>query len=167
VLNAVIGGRLAVELGLGLFYLCALPSTVSSSVAMTATAHGNVAGAVFNATLSSLIGIVVTPLWMAWVMKATGETPPIGPAGQGNYLNQMIALETSLTPDALLDHLLRIERQLGRERGDRWTARTIDLDIVQFGNQVIDSDRLTLPHPQLPNRDFWQRELIELRGDWR
>lgn len=95
------------------------------------------------------------------------ETPPLGPAGQGNYLNQMVALETSLTPDALLDHLLRIERQLGRERGQKWSARTIDLDIVQFGNQVVNSERLTLPHPQLPNRDFWQRELIELRGDWR
>lgn len=95
------------------------------------------------------------------------ETPPLGPAGQGNYLNQMVALETSLTPDALLDHLLRIERQLGRERGQKWSARTIDLDIVHFGNQVVNSERLTLPHPQLPNRDFWQRELIELRGDWR
>jgi 2-amino-4-hydroxy-6-hydroxymethyldihydropteridine diphosphokinase len=95
------------------------------------------------------------------------ETPPVGPAGQGNYLNQMVALETSLTPEALLDHLLRIERQLGRERGERWAPRTIDLDIVQYGSHVIDSDRLTLPHPQLPNRDFWQRELIELRGDWR
>lgn len=95
------------------------------------------------------------------------ETPPIGPEEQGNYLNQMVALETSLTPEALLDHLLRIERQLGRERGKRWGPRTIDLDIVRFGNQVVNSERLTLPHPQLPNRDFWQRELIELRGDWR
>jgi 2-amino-4-hydroxy-6-hydroxymethyldihydropteridine diphosphokinase len=95
------------------------------------------------------------------------ETPPLGPTGQGNYLNQMVALETSLTPDALLDHLLRIERQLGRERGQKWSARTIDLDIVHFGNQVVHSERLTLPHPQLPHRDFWQRELIELRGDWR
>jgi 2-amino-4-hydroxy-6-hydroxymethyldihydropteridine diphosphokinase len=95
------------------------------------------------------------------------ETPPLGPATQGNYLNQMVALETSLTPEALLDHLMRIERQLGRERGEKWGPRTIDLDIVQFGNQSVNSDRLTLPHPQLPNRDFWQRELIELRGDWR
>lgn len=78
-LNAMIGGRISFELALGLFYLCALPSTVSSSVAMTATAHGNVAGAVFNATLSSLIGIVLTPLWVAWVMKTTGEAQPIGP----------------------------------------------------------------------------------------
>jgi 2-amino-4-hydroxy-6-hydroxymethyldihydropteridine diphosphokinase len=95
------------------------------------------------------------------------ETPPLGAAGQGNYLNQMVALQTSLTPQALLDHLLRIERQLGRERRQRWGPRTIDLDIVRFGNQVINSERLTLPHPQLPHRDFWQRELIELRGDWR
>ncbi len=78
-LNAAFGNHLAFDLALGLFFLCALPSTVSSSVAMTATAHGNVAGAVFNATLSSLIGIVVTPMWVAWVMKATGEAPAIGP----------------------------------------------------------------------------------------
>jgi sodium/bile acid cotransporter 7 len=78
-LNAAFSGRIAFELALGLFFLCALPSTVSSSVAMTATARGNVAGAVFNATLSSLIGIVLTPLWVAWVMKTTGETQPIGP----------------------------------------------------------------------------------------
>jgi sodium/bile acid cotransporter 7 len=78
-LNAAFSGRMAFELALGLFFLCALPSTVSSSVAMTATANGNVAGAVFNATLSSLIGIVLTPLWVAWVMKATGEPQPILP----------------------------------------------------------------------------------------
>jgi sodium/bile acid cotransporter 7 len=78
-LNAVFSGRIAFELALGLFFLCALPSTVSSSVAMTATAGGNVAGAVFNATLSSLMGIVLTPLWVAWVMKTTGETQPLWP----------------------------------------------------------------------------------------
>ncbi len=78
-LNAALGSRLSPDLALGLFFLCALPSTVSSSVAMTATARGNVAGAVFNATLSSLIGIVVTPLWVAWVMKTTGEAPAIVP----------------------------------------------------------------------------------------
>lgn len=96
------------------------------------------------------------------------ETAPIGPMPQGNYLNQMVALETPMTAHALLDQLLRIERTLGRERGEqRWGPRTIDLDIVRFGTQVVNSERLTLPHPQLPNRDFWQRELIELRGDWR
>jgi 2-amino-4-hydroxy-6-hydroxymethyldihydropteridine diphosphokinase len=95
------------------------------------------------------------------------ETAAIGPAPQANYLNQMVALETAISPRALLEHLLRIERQLGRERKEKWGPRTIDLDIVLYGHQVISSDRLTLPHPEIPNRDFWQRELIELRGDWR
>src|SRR6185436_3312379 len=67
------------DLKLGMFYLCALPSTVSSSVAMTATARGNVAGAVFNATLSSLIGIFLTPLWIAVVLKTSGQAVPLGP----------------------------------------------------------------------------------------
>jgi sodium/bile acid cotransporter 7 len=78
-LIAALAGRAAPELITGVFFLCALPSTVSSSVAMTATARGNVAGAVFNATLSSLIGIVVTPLWMAIVLKTTGEARPVWP----------------------------------------------------------------------------------------
>lgn len=78
-LNAVLGDALSQELKLGLFFLCALPSTVSSSVAMTATAHGNVAGAVFNATLSSVLGVFLTPLWIAFVLKTGGQSHPIGP----------------------------------------------------------------------------------------
>ena len=78
-LNALLDGRAQPELIAGIFFLCVLPSTVSSSVAMTAAARGNVAGAVFNATLSSLIGIVITPLWVALVMKTTGETRALGP----------------------------------------------------------------------------------------
>jgi solute carrier family 10 (sodium/bile acid cotransporter), member 7 len=78
-LRELLGRHLAVELSLGFFFLCALPSTVSSSVAMTAAAQGNVAGALFNATLSSLIGIVATPLWITWAMKASGGFLPLGP----------------------------------------------------------------------------------------
>jgi sodium/bile acid cotransporter 7 len=78
-LNALFGGHLPPDLNLGLFYLCALPSTVSSSVAMTAAARGNVAGAVFNATLSSLLGVLLTPLWVALVMKTSGQSQPLGP----------------------------------------------------------------------------------------
>ncbi len=66
------------DLGLGFFYLCALPSTVSSSVALTAAARGNVPAAVFNATLSSLIGVVLTPLWVGVVLKTSGEVLPLG-----------------------------------------------------------------------------------------
>ncbi len=78
-LYALLGDRVSSELKLGLFFLCALPSTVSSSVAMTAAARGNVAGAVFNATLSSLLGVFLTPLWIAFVLKTSGHTQPLGP----------------------------------------------------------------------------------------
>ncbi len=72
-------GRIDPNLRLGVFFLCALPSTVSSSVAMTAAAHGNVAAAVFNATLSNLIGVFITPLWIGAVLSVSGEGLPIGP----------------------------------------------------------------------------------------
>ncbi len=72
------GTSFSPELSLGFFYLCALPSTVSSSVAMTAAARGNVPAAVFNATLSSLIGVFLTPLWIGLVFKNSGHGLPLG-----------------------------------------------------------------------------------------
>lgn len=71
-------GWLSDDLRLGLFYLCALPSTVSSSIALTAAAGGNVPGAVFNATLSSLLGIFLTPLWIKLVWQSGGASMPLG-----------------------------------------------------------------------------------------
>jgi sodium/bile acid cotransporter 7 len=76
-LLTTVGGHLAVDLRTGLFFLCALPSTVSSSVALTATAKGNVPAAVFNATLSSLLGVLLTPLWLSLVLGAAGQALPI------------------------------------------------------------------------------------------
>ena len=73
-----LGGALPADLRLGFFYLCALPSTVSSSVAMTAAARGNVPVAVFNATLSSLLGIFLTPLWVGAVAQSGGQSIPLG-----------------------------------------------------------------------------------------
>lgn len=74
----LVGDRLAADLRAGFFYLCALPSTVSSSIAMTAAARGNVPAAVFNATASSLIGVFLTPLWLELVLGAAGHTLPVG-----------------------------------------------------------------------------------------
>lgn len=90
------------------------------------------------------------------------ETAPIGPPGQGPYLNQMAALVTTLEPLELLDRLLEIERSRGRVRSVRWGARTLDLDIVRFGDRRISTPRLVVPHPELGHRDFWQRELAQL-----
>ena len=92
------------------------------------------------------------------------ETAPIGPVGQGAYLNQMIALETELSPEALLAELQAIERRAGRVRDVRWGPRVIDLDIVTMRDQRSEDERCRVPHPELPNRDFWQRELNELRA---
>jgi 2-amino-4-hydroxy-6-hydroxymethyldihydropteridine diphosphokinase len=90
------------------------------------------------------------------------ETVPLGALVQGPYLNQMVAVATTLEPHALLLRLQRIERQLGRIRTQRWGARTIDLDIVRFGERSIHSPTLVLPHPGLPHREFWRREVAEL-----
>jgi solute carrier family 10 (sodium/bile acid cotransporter), member 7 len=75
---SVFGGALDPSLRLGIFYLCALPSTVSSSVALTAAAGGNVPAAVFNATLSSVLGVFLTPLWVGLVLGTAGASLPLG-----------------------------------------------------------------------------------------
>jgi 2-amino-4-hydroxy-6-hydroxymethyldihydropteridine diphosphokinase len=93
------------------------------------------------------------------------ETAPLGPVAQPPYLNQMVLLETTLDPAALLQHCLRIEAERGRARHERWGPRTLDLDIVRFGDTTVRQPGLTIPHPELPNRDFWQREIAELEGD--
>jgi 2-amino-4-hydroxy-6-hydroxymethyldihydropteridine diphosphokinase len=76
----------------------------------------------------------------------------------------MVAVETTLTPRELLDRLHAIERCAGRVREVRWGPRTLDLDIVMFDRQTVNEPDLLVPHPEIPNRDFWQRELAELRG---
>ena len=79
-------------------------------------------------------------------------------------MNQMVALETSLAPHDLLARLQDIERREGRTRHERWGSRTLDLDIVCFERQSVESGDLRIPHPGLEQRGFWQRELKELRA---
>jgi 2-amino-4-hydroxy-6-hydroxymethyldihydropteridine diphosphokinase len=84
------------------------------------------------------------------------ETDPIGPIqDQPRYLNSVIEIQTTLVPLALLDQLLQIERQLGRVRRERWGPRTVDLDILLYGDETIDDIRLQVPHPELKNRPFF------------
>jgi 2-amino-4-hydroxy-6-hydroxymethyldihydropteridine diphosphokinase len=90
------------------------------------------------------------------------ETAPLGPVAQPSFLNQMVLLLTALEPVELLHHCLTIEGERGRERGERWGPRTLDLDIVRFGTRSVHEPGLVIPHPELPHRDFWQRELTEL-----
>jgi len=93
------------------------------------------------------------------------ETDPVGPPPQGAYLNAALRVETSLTPRALLDALLAIERAAGRERGARNAARTLDLDLLLYGDRVIDEPGLVVPHPRLAERAFVLAPLAALAPD--
>ncbi|EPQ9489567.1 2-amino-4-hydroxy-6-hydroxymethyldihydropteridine diphosphokinase [Escherichia coli] len=91
------------------------------------------------------------------------RTPPLGPQDQPDYLNAAVALETSLTAEELLNHTQRIELQQGRVRkAERWGPRTLDLDIMLFGNETINTERLTVPHYDMKNRGFMLWPLFEI-----
>ncbi|MBQ4843947.1 MULTISPECIES: 2-amino-4-hydroxy-6-hydroxymethyldihydropteridine diphosphokinase [unclassified Pseudoalteromonas] len=88
---------------------------------------------------------------------------PMGPQDQPDYVNAVAKLTTSLAPEPFLDVLQSIELEQGRQRkNERWGARTLDLDILLFGNEVIDSQRLVIPHYGLCEREFVVYPLLEI-----
>jgi 2-amino-4-hydroxy-6-hydroxymethyldihydropteridine diphosphokinase len=91
---------------------------------------------------------------------------PMGPQDQPDYVNAVAALRTELTAEQLLDALQKIELEQGRQRKDeRWGPRTLDLDILLFGEQQINTSRLTVPHYGLKNREFVLYPLAEIQPD--
>lgn len=94
------------------------------------------------------------------------ETDPVGPEGQGKYINGAVEIETTLTPHELLAALQSIETQLGRDRANqqRWGSRTCDLDILMMGDLVMGDLELTLPHARMTERLFVLRPLAEIAG---
>jgi 2-amino-4-hydroxy-6-hydroxymethyldihydropteridine diphosphokinase len=96
-------------------------------------------------------------------LSSLRETEPWGYADQPMFLNAVAELDTDLTPRALLERLLEIERELGRTReGPRFGPRSIDLDLLLYGDEVIDEPGLTVPHPRLHERLFVLEPLAEL-----
>ena len=94
------------------------------------------------------------------------ETDPVGVTEQPSFLNGAASIDTTLTPRELLDALLRVERQLGRVRdGARWGPRTIDLDLLLYGDEAVDEPGLCVPHPRLAERRFALEPLAELDPD--
>lgn len=88
---------------------------------------------------------------------------PMGPADQPDYINAVAELHTDLAPEELLDHLQAIERHHGRVRGaERWGPRTLDLDLLLYGERVLRTERLTIPHPGLHERAFVLYPLYEI-----
>ena len=93
------------------------------------------------------------------------QTPPVGPQDQPDYVNAVACLETALEPTQLLDQLQKIEHAQGRVRDQRWGPRTLDLDILLFGDRIIADERLTVPHPEMHKRCFVLVPLAELQPD--
>ncbi|MBE2171365.1 2-amino-4-hydroxy-6-hydroxymethyldihydropteridine diphosphokinase [Acinetobacter oleivorans] len=93
------------------------------------------------------------------------QSPPMGPQDQPNYLNAVAKLNTDLAPLDLLDHLQRFEQEAGRVRLRRWGERTLDLDLLIYGNEKIHNERLTVPHIGILQRDFVVIPLLDLDVD--
>lgn len=102
------------------------------------------------------------------VVQASGlyETAPWGVTDQPSFLNQVLGVETRLTPEAVLTQTQTIEEELGRVRHEKWGARVIDLDILYYGDLIVQSEILTVPHPFLHERRFTLVPLAEIAPDF-
>jgi 2-amino-4-hydroxy-6-hydroxymethyldihydropteridine diphosphokinase len=108
--------------------------------------------------LENTLGVVVC------CVSGYQETPPLGPAGQGPYLNAAAKIETELPASELLTVLQAIEAALGRNRDaeQRWGPRTCDLDLLLYGESVVETPDLTIPHPRMHERRFVLEPLAEI-----
>lgn len=100
-------------------------------------------------------------------VSALYETEPWGKTDQPRFLNAAARIITELPPPALLEACIAVERLLGRERGERWGPRTIDIDILLYGEQRIEAPGLTVPHPRLTERPFVLAPLADVMPDAR
>ena len=106
------------------------------------------------------------PLVRIEAVSSLYETDPV-PEGQPPYLNAACRAVTGLQPRALLRHLQGVEHELGRRAGERWGPRPIDIDLLLYGDTVLDEDGLRVPHPELPARAFVLIPLAEIAPDAR
>ncbi|MGB7803204.1 2-amino-4-hydroxy-6-hydroxymethyldihydropteridine diphosphokinase [Buttiauxella sp.] len=114
----------------------------------------------------ALDAIATIPQSRVVAISSFYRTPPLGPQDQPDYLNAAVALETELSPEGLLAHTQRIELEHGRVRkAERWGPRTLDLDIMLFGNLTLATPTLTVPHYDMKNRAFMLVPLLEIAPD--
>lgn len=117
---------------------------------------------------SAIASLDALPLTDVLRVSRFHETDPVGPPGQGRYLNAAVIVSTGLPPRRLLDALLEIERQHGRVRtGVRNGPRTLDLDLTLYGELAVEEDGLEVPHPRFATRRFVLAPLAEIAPQWR
>ncbi len=112
----------------------------------------------FQAALRGLAG---TPGVRLVTCSSLYETTAVGPE-QPEYLNAVVGAQVELEPAVLLERLRELERSSGRERRERWGPRTLDLDLLLYGERVVDAPGLTVPHPELHRRRFVLEPLVEV-----
>jgi 2-amino-4-hydroxy-6-hydroxymethyldihydropteridine diphosphokinase len=119
-----------------------------------------------EATLNSAVhALRQLPGTQLLAVSSLYSSTAVGPAGQPDYLNAVAHLTTTLTPHALLSALQNIEAAHGRVRKVRWGARTLDLDVLLYGQDVITTASLVVPHAELRNRNFVVIPLLEVQPD--
>lgn len=115
--------------------------------------------------LARAVHLLANPKVKIGAISSVYETAPQGNVDQPSFLNLVVQIETDLTPRELLRHTQAVEAKLGRVRDLRWGPRTVDLDILLFGEQVIDEDGFQVPHPRMVQRAFVLVPLLELDPD--
>jgi 2-amino-4-hydroxy-6-hydroxymethyldihydropteridine diphosphokinase len=131
----------------------------------TAIALGSNLGDSLSILENALLELAQTPGIILVSQSRWYQTKAIGPA-QPDYLNGCAILQVELTPQELLDTLLEIENKFGRVRLEKWGPRTLDLDLLLYGDIILDTPNLQIPHPRMRERAFVLVPLAEIAPDW-
>ncbi|WP_026897998.1 2-amino-4-hydroxy-6-hydroxymethyldihydropteridine diphosphokinase [Daejeonella oryzae] len=115
--------------------------------------------------LSDAVQILENRVGKVLKLSSLYQTESWGKTNQPDFINQVISLETNLEPRKLLEEILSIENELGRKRVEKWGSRTIDIDILFFGNRIVEEEGLIIPHPLLHTRRFTLMPLCQLEPD--
>lgn len=135
---------------------------MQESSSWAAVALGSNLGDSHRFLLQAQAALLSLPGCTAFRFSSIYLTTPIDSEGSSDYLNAAVVFETSLPPQDLLERLLRIEQEQGRQRGDRNIPRTLDLDLLLYGDRVLQTPTLCVPHPRLHERFFALTPLVEL-----
>lgn len=130
-----------------------------------ALAFGGNLGDPVAAFAAALRGLRAHPAITLGGLSSVYRTAPWGKTDQPEFLNMAALVETTLVPEELLAFCLELERAGGRERGERWGPRTLDIDILTYGEEATDRPGLQLPHPRIAERAFVLAPLAEIAPD--
>jgi 2-amino-4-hydroxy-6-hydroxymethyldihydropteridine diphosphokinase len=118
------------------------------------------------ATLQKATDLIAARIGQVVHQSGLYETAPWGVTDQPAFLNQVLAVKTTMEPEEVLNQTQAIEQELGRVRLEKWGARLIDIDLLYYDQLVLQTDRLTIPHPYLHQRRFTLMPLVEIAPDF-